>query len=308
LAGTAALYARRALTLAHEGRPVPRWRQSCFYGGLATILITYISPIGALSDELLAVHMVEHLFMVDIGALLIVLGLTGHLIAPLLRIPLLNRLRVLAHPAVALPLWILNFYAWHLPVLYEAAVRHPGVHALEHTMFVVFGVNMWMCLFGPLPMPEWFGNAAKLVYIVLIRMAGMVLGNVFTWSASIFYPLYRSGEAAWHVSPRADQVYAGGIMMLECSLLTLGLFCWLFLRAASEIDERQKLLDYASAHGIQLGTERAARAVAAGRGAWLRDRLEGGASANDAQDGDHEAPPAEPSAAGTQIAETFNRT
>src|SRR5215469_9813272 len=108
LAGTAGLYARRALTLAHERRPVPRCRQSCFYGGLAAILITYISPIGALSDELLAVHMVEHLFMADVGALLIVLGLTGPLIAPLLRIPLLNRLRVLAHPAVALPLWILN--------------------------------------------------------------------------------------------------------------------------------------------------------------------------------------------------------
>jgi len=60
-----------------------RWRrtapgsaapQACFYGGLATILIAYISPIGALSDQLLAVHMAEHLLMGDIGALLIVLG------------------------------------------------------------------------------------------------------------------------------------------------------------------------------------------------------------------------------------------
>ena len=63
-------------------------------------------------------------------------------------------------------------------------------------------------------------------------------------------------------------------MMVEESLLTLGLFCWLFLRAARESEERQELLDYAHAHGIELTDARAARAVAAGRGAELRRRLE----------------------------------
>jgi len=281
MAGVGGLYARRAHTLALEGRPAPRWRQACFYAGLATILIAYISPIGTLSDELLTFHMVEHLLMGDIGALFIVLGLTGPLIAPLLRIGVFNRLRVLAHPAVALPLWILDFYIWHLPALYQAAVRHPGVHALEHAMFIACGINMWMCLFGPLPMPAWFGNAAKLLYIVLVRLAGMVLGNIFTWSGTVLYPVYRTGERAWHVSPMGDQVYAGGVMMLECSLLTICLFWWLFLRAAREIEERQDLLDYASVHGVALGEERAARAVAAGHGAWLRGRLEEDAGARE---------------------------
>ena len=63
-------------------------------------------------------------------------------------------------------------------------------------------------------------------------------------------------------------------MMVEESLLTLGLFCWLFLRAARESEERQDLLDFAHAHGLELTDERAARAVAAGRGAELRRRLE----------------------------------
>src|ERR1700680_3836709 len=95
MAGIAGLYARRARTLAREARPVPRGRQLCFYGGLATILLAYVSPIGQLSDELLVVHMVQHLLMGDVGALLIVLGMTGPLIAPALRIGPLNRLRVL---------------------------------------------------------------------------------------------------------------------------------------------------------------------------------------------------------------------
>ncbi len=279
MAGVAGLYARRAHTLALDGRPVPQRRQACFYGGLATILLAYISPIGGLSDQLLAVHMVEHLLMGDIGALLIVLGLTGPLIAPILRVGALNRLRVLAHPAIALPLWLVDLYLWHIPVLYQATLRHDGLHALEHTMFIAFGINMWMCLFGPLPMPTWFGNAARLVYIIAVRLAGMVLGNILTWSGTVFYPIYKPTEAAWHVSPLGDQINAGAVMMIECSLLTIALLGWLFLRAARESEERQQLLDYASLHGIGLTDERAGRAVAAGRGAQLRSRLEGEAEA-----------------------------
>ena len=109
----------------------------------------------------------------------------------------------------------------------------------------------------------------------------MVLGNVLTWSGVVFYPNYRSGEAAWHVSRIGDQIDAGAVMMVECSLLTIGLLCWLFMRAARESEERQELLDYASVHGIELSTERAGRAVAAGRGAQLRSRLEGEAKTHE---------------------------
>jgi putative membrane protein len=65
-------------------------------------------------------------------------------------------------------------------------------------------------------------------------------------------------------------------MMVEESLLTIGLFCWLFLQAARQSDERQELLDLAAARGVQLTEERAARAVSAGRGAELRARIERG--------------------------------
>lgn len=269
----AALYARRVRTLAVAGSAVPGWRQACFYAGFATIGLA-LTSLGSDSQELLMVHMVEHLLLGDIAALLIVLGLTGPSIAPILRISFFNRLRVLAHPLVAFPLWAIDLYVWHLPVLYQAALRHSGVHALEHAMFLGFGINMWMCLFGPLPMPEWFGNAAKLLYIVAVRLAGTVLGNIFLWSGSAFYPYYTHGDALWHISPIADQNIAGAIMMVEESILTLGLLCWLFLRAARETEERQDLLDFAHAHGLELTSARAARAVSAGRGAELRRRLE----------------------------------
>jgi putative membrane protein len=269
-------YAKRVHTLGRQGRPVPGWRQACFYGGFVTIGAA-LTSLGGYSDELLTAHMVEHLLLGDIAALLIVLGLTGPLIAPILRVKLFDRLRILAHPLIAFPLWAIDLYVWHLPVFYEAALRHTSVHLLEHAMFLGLGINMWMCLFGPLPMPRWFGNLAKLGYIVAVRLTGTVLGNVFLWSGTAFYPFYTHGDAVWHVSPIADQNLAGAVMMVEESILTLCLFCWLFLRTAQQGEERQNLLDFASSHGLQLTEERATRAVGAGRGPELRRRLENAA-------------------------------
>jgi putative membrane protein len=284
LAILALLYARRARTLAEEGHPVPGWRQACFYGGFV-VIGGALTSLGSASEDLLWVHMIEHLLLGDIAALLIVLGLTGPLLAPVLRIRFFDRLRMLSHPAVAFPLWAIDLYVWHLPVLYQAALRHPGVHALQHVMFLGLGINMWMPLLGPLPTPTWFGNLAKLIYIVAVRLTGTVLGNVFLWSGSVFYPYYLKGDAHYHISPIADQNIAGAIMMVEESILTLGLFCWLFLRTARETEERQDLVEFAHSRGLELTDERAARAVAAGRGGELRRRLEGRADPNEPIDG-----------------------
>jgi cytochrome c oxidase assembly factor CtaG len=269
----AVLYAKRVRTLAGTRHPVPGWRQACFYGAFV-VIAGALTSLDRPSEELLYMHMVEHLMLGDIGALLIVLGLTGPLIAPVLKIRFFDRLRVLAHPLIAFPLWAIDLYVWHLPALYQAALHHSGIHALEHAMFLALGVNMWMCLFGPLPMPSWFGNAAKLGYIVAVRLTGTVLGNIFLWSGTVFYPYYLQGDAVHHISPLADQNIAGAIMMVEESFLTLGLFCWLFLKTAKEAEERQDLLDFARGRGLELSDARAARAVAAGRGAELRSRLE----------------------------------
>jgi cytochrome c oxidase assembly factor CtaG len=273
LAIVALLYGRRVRTLAAGEHAVPGWQRVCFYSGLALVGVS-LTALDSASDELLYAHMVEHLLLGDIAALLIVLGLTAPLLAPVLRIGLFDRLRGLSHPAIAFPLWAADLYVWHVPVFYEAALRHPAVHALEHVMFIALGVNMWMCLFGPLPTPAWFGNLGKLLYIVAVRLTGSVLGNIFVWSGTVFYPFYRHGDTIHHISPLSDQSVAGAIMMVEESILTLCLFCWLFLRTAREGEERQDLLDFARARGLELSEARAARAVAAGRGADLRRRLE----------------------------------
>jgi putative membrane protein len=275
VAVVAALYAVRARSLALGGRPVPPWRQLSFASGMLLILVALVSPLAALDDQLVWVHMAQHLVLGDLAALLIVLGLTGPLLQPLLAARGLGWLRALSHPAVALPLWLADLYLWHVPVLYQAALSSQAVHALEHACFVGFGIAMWMALLGPLPKPDWFGNGARLIYVVVVRFGGAVLANVLLWAGSPLYPDYAAGEAAHAISPLADQGAAGVVMMIEQGLVTLGLFAWLFFRAAQQSDERQGLLDLAAERGVPLDEARAARAVAAGQGERLRERIAG---------------------------------
>jgi putative membrane protein len=270
----ALLYAKRATTLAARGKPVPVWRQVCFASGLLVIAAATLSPLGdRLADELVIAHMIEHLFIGDIAALLLVLGLTGPLLQPLLGLPVLGRLRVLVNPLVAFPIWAIDLYAWHIPVLYDAAYGGAAVHALEHTMFVFCGCLMWMALLGPLPRPAWFTNGWKLGYAMAVRFTGVVLGNVFMWSGSVFYSVYASGEAKHGISPLTDQSTAGVIMMVEGTFVMLGIFAWLFFRTAREGSESQRLLDLAEQNGVALDAARAARAVAAGESKRLEQRL-----------------------------------
>jgi len=270
------MYGLRARRLAAHGRPVAGWRRACFYGGLGLIAVALSSPLGALSGELFLAHMAEHLLIADIGALLVVLGLTGPLLAPLLRTRGLGWMRHLAHPVPAFGLWAADLMFWHLVGPHEAAVRHDTIHALQHMLFVGLGINMWMALLGPLPKPAWFGNLGRLGYIIAVRLTTTVLANVFVWTGHAYFDVYRVGERAHGISPQTDQVVAGSIMMVEGSILTICLFGWLFLRSAQEGQERQELLELAAAGGVTLDERRAARAVAAGRGAELRRRIEDG--------------------------------
>ncbi|HEX8753435.1 MAG TPA: cytochrome c oxidase assembly protein [Solirubrobacterales bacterium] len=275
----AGLYAKRSATLAGRGRPVPLWRQVCFGAGLLTIVATLVTPISDAAEELVIAHMVEHLMIGDLASLLLVLGLTGPLLQPILAIRAFDRLRVLTHPLIAFPLWFVNFYVWHVPALYDAAYGGAPVHALEHATFIFFGCLMWMPIFGPLPTPQWFTAGWKVVYVIAVRFAGAVLGNVLMWSGSVLYTIYDRGEHAWHISPITDQSVAGVVMMVEGTFLGLGLLAWFFFQAAREGIEKQRLLDLAFEHGVELDERRAQRAVAAGQGERLERQILGGSAA-----------------------------
>jgi cytochrome c oxidase assembly factor CtaG len=267
LALVALAYGLRVRTLRRRGTPPPRWRIALFSLGIALLVLAFASPVAAIGEqELFSFHMVQHVVIGDLAPLCLLGGLSGPLLRPLLALRPVERLRVLAHPAVALPIWALNLYLWHVPLLYEAAVNHSAVHVLEHICFFTAGLIVWLPVLETLPAPEWFGTGPKLAYIAGVRVVETVLGNVFVWSGAVFYDVYARGEELWGVSPLQDQGLAGAVMMIEGSIVTIVALAWLFLRMAKEGELRQELLE----RGLDPRAVR--RAVRYGRAQELADR------------------------------------
>ena len=255
-------YGMRVRTLRRRGRPPPAWRIALFAFGIALLVIALASPIAYYAEELsFMFHMIQHVLLGDLAPLALLGGLTGPILRPLLFV--VHPLRHVFHPLGALAVWALLLYAWHLPVLYEAALHHDAVHALEHAAFFAGGIVMWAPVLETVPMPEWFGTGAKMGYVAVVRAVETILGNVFIWANTAFYDFYSGVARPWGMSAVDDQRVAGSVMMLEGSLVTIGALAWLFLRLGAEGELRQQLLE----RGLDPRVVR--RAVRYGRGKEL---------------------------------------
>jgi putative membrane protein len=232
LAGGGA-YALRVRTLRRRGRAPAGRKQAWFGAGIVVLLAALLPPIDTASDTKFWVHMTQHLLLGDVGPLLIVLGLEGAVLRPLLAATGSSHLRFAASPLFALPCWIVVLSAWHLSAPYDAALHHSWVHALEHISFFLAGALMWAAVVEPLPGPAWFGTGAKALYTLVIRVVGAAIASVFIWSNRAFYDGY-----SVH-----DQRIGGLIMFTEGGIVTLLVFAWLFLRWSAEAERRQQLIE-----------------------------------------------------------------
>ena len=219
LAGT--LYAARVWTLRRRGERVPPSRVLLVGVGAGLVLCALVTPLNAFAErQFQFCHMIQHLLLGDLGPLCVALGLTASVLGPL------GLVRLLAHPAVALPLWLTNLAVWHIRGPYEAALRHESIHAIQHLLLFGCATLLWAPALRGLG-PRWFGMGARLVYVAVIGVAGTVLANIFIWSGGAFYSLYERAPGRFGMMPEEDQRIAGGVMMLEGSVVTLAVLAWL---------------------------------------------------------------------------------
>ncbi len=262
-----ALYAVRAHTL---GPRLPIWRRLGFYAGMVIFALALASPIDAVGEEgLLSVHMLQHALIGGFAPMLAVLGLTGAVLQPILRFAWVRRLSVLAHPLIALPLWIATLVVWHIPALYELGVSNDFVHAVEHMAFFAATALLWMPVFEPLPAPEWFGTGAKLVYLLVVWFVGIIFVNVFWFSGTVLYDRYAEVAHDWGVTALQDQGNAGSVFMVEHMLILLTALIVLGFRFARESMARQRLIEAGLDRDAVLRAVRHGRAAALARSAGV---------------------------------------
>jgi putative membrane protein len=222
----------RRVNAAHPLSPVPRWRLVAWLAGIVTVLVALVSAVDVYADELLTVHMVQHLLLTMVAPPLLALGapvtLVMRAVRPVTRrrllLPVLHSrlVRVAASPLVAWPIFTAVMWFAHFSPIYEAALENPAIHVVEHMVFLTAGLLFWWPVVAADPIPRRMGHGARFAYLVLQMPVNAAVGLVIYWAPAVLYAHYAAGDRAWGPPPLVDQQIGGLVMWAAGDVLLLG--------------------------------------------------------------------------------------
>lgn len=215
-----------AYVLAVRAYPTERWRIAVFTAAVLLLAATAFTPLDALSFHLLIAHLVQNVILAEWAPALLVLAVPAALAAKLADV---GAVRALTHPVVALPVWLLVYFAWHLPVAYDAALRHPAtlLH-LEHAMYLGAGFLLWWPALQEHP---WrLSLQTRALYLFAAFLLCSPLGLLLALLPNAVYDFYAGGFADWGLSALADQQIAGITMAGAQAVVFFAAFAVFFLR------------------------------------------------------------------------------
>jgi putative membrane protein len=204
-----------------ERHPPSVWRLVLFAGGTVTILVALVSPLDSLGDQLMVMHMVQHMLLLDLAPILLILGLTKVLLRPVTRRlhTIEQRAGYLAHPAFAVILYAGVLWLWHIPAMYDRAQGNSVIHALEHLCFFGAGALYWWHVLSPIRSRMRLAGLGPVVYMSAGKLLVGILGIVLAFAPHVIYPFYAGKPDYWGLTPLEDQMMAGLVMALEQSIV-----------------------------------------------------------------------------------------
>jgi putative membrane protein len=218
-------------------------RAASFAAGLAVIVLALVSPIDDLGENrLFSVHMVQHLLLADIAPILLTCGLTRSIMRPAVRHlqPIERMLGPLAHPLTALVLLVVVMWVWHLPALYELALRDAWAHQLEHLAFLGAGLAFWWYVIEPVPPRHRLRGMASAGYLAAAKLLLGALGVLLAFSPDALYETYEDAPRTWGLTAVEDLNVGGLLMMLEQSIVLVVFFAIVFTRMLQQSEEAER--------------------------------------------------------------------
>lgn len=222
-----------------------------YLGGIAALVAALVSPVDRLASERLSMHMVQHVLLLmaaPLGILLanpfaaVVWGLPAFVrdrFAALFREgrPGRSALSALTFMPVAWTLYVANLWAWHHPVLYQAALRHWWLHDLEHGLFFAAAALFWWPIANAAPLfRPGRPLGARVVYLLAATLQNTLLGMAIALPERILYPFYGALPVLEALTPIQDQALGGGIMWVSGHMYLLPLLALVARRLIAEDD------------------------------------------------------------------------
>ncbi len=221
-------------------RAAPVGRLVLWCAGVLSLFLALISPIDRLGEQLASVHMVQHLLIADIAPICFTLGLTKWILRPATR--RIHRIERAAgpfgHPAFGIVAYVGAMWLWHIPAMYDAALRNGNVHVLEHLSFAAAGLLYWWHLLSPIRSRLRLGGMGPVLYMASTKILVGFLGVLLAFAPTLLFGFYDThGGTRWGLTPLDDQHVAGLIMALEQSIVMGIALAYLFARMLQESEE-----------------------------------------------------------------------
>lgn len=218
------------------------WRLTSFLLGILSFAAALISPIDALGHQLFTMHMVQHVLLIDIGVVLVLLGLTRVILRPITRrtMRLEQAAGPLAHPLFALAAYVTVMWVWHIPALYDAALENPLIHRLEHLTFITAGFMYWWHILAPIPSRHRLGGMGPVAYMASTKVFVGLLGVALAFAPEALYAFYEQQPNYWGMDAHTDQSVAGLVMATEQSIIMGIALVFLFVKALEDSEREEQ--------------------------------------------------------------------
>ena len=208
------------------GLKAPRRHAASFLSALVVLFLALNGPVHNLSDTyLFSAHMAQHLLLTLVFPPLLLYGCPAAVVRPLLHPRWVMAVgRVVTRPLLAASLFTAPIVIWHVPALYEAALRNHNLHIIQHLVFLTTAVLMWWPVLSPVPELPRVPHLLQMLYLFLLGIPMSVTGALITLSDSVLYPFYAAAPRVGGLSPLDDQ-QIGGLLMWVLG----GLMLWIVM-------------------------------------------------------------------------------